>query len=176
MPFIRPTPDSDWQARLLTASFRGIPFGILDTRGSGGRRVRTHEYPFRDEPYSEDLGRRARRFQFSGFLVGDDAPEQLEPLLRAAEQKHSGMLVHPTRGYMQMQLEPVEYEERWDKGRYIEVRLSFVEPGRALYPASSTDTQAQTKATVDVGEVAVSDAYTKAIEDANAAAIATGAI
>ena len=44
---------------LREASFKGAPFHVEETGGQFGRRTVLHEYPFRDLPYGEDLGRSA---------------------------------------------------------------------------------------------------------------------
>ena len=52
------------------ASFRGVPFRTTDSDTGVGRRNEVHEYPMRDLPYADDLGRRAREFQVNGYVVG----------------------------------------------------------------------------------------------------------
>ena len=54
---------------LREASFRGARFEVDEVEASGGRRVVLHEYPLRDTPYSEDLGRRAREFSVRGYII-----------------------------------------------------------------------------------------------------------
>jgi hypothetical protein len=108
-----------------------------------------HEYPFRDEPYTEDLGRRARRIAFSAFVIGDDVAGRSLDLLSACQTFGPGLLVHPAYPARLYQCESVETEERWDKGRYVEFRLAFVEPGQALYPTDGADTQAATRGAAD---------------------------
>ncbi|HCS4673821.1 TPA: DNA circularization N-terminal domain-containing protein, partial [Escherichia coli] len=46
-----------WKDRLQDASFRGVPFKVEEESAGAGRRVETHEYPNRDKPYTEDLGK-----------------------------------------------------------------------------------------------------------------------
>ncbi|NAH43850.1 DNA circularization protein, partial [Escherichia coli] len=46
-----------WKDRLQDASFRGVPFKVEEESMGTGRRVETHEYPNRDKPYTEDLGK-----------------------------------------------------------------------------------------------------------------------
>lgn len=135
-------PDTLWQASLLPASYNGVPFFVLDETLAAGRRVALHQYPFRDTPWAEDLGRSARHFRFSAFLIGDDVLAQRDRLLDAIEAKGPGRLVHPTlRRPQQVQIEIVEFAERWDKGRVVELRLEAVEAGQVLYPTTGADTQ-----------------------------------
>ena len=47
-----------WE-NLRPASFRGVAFEVESHSESGGRRVELHEYPLRDTPYAEDLGKKS---------------------------------------------------------------------------------------------------------------------
>ena len=48
-----------WRDRLLDASFRGAAFRVEShSAEAAGRRAAVHQYPGRDTPYAEDLGRR----------------------------------------------------------------------------------------------------------------------
>lgn len=144
MPLPTPTATTPYGARFLQASFRGAAFAVEEDAGAVGRRGRTHEYPFRDTPYDEDLGRRARRYAFKAFVIGDDADAQRDALIAAIEAKGPGQLVHPSLGRIQVAVDknqPCAYRERWDNLRVIEFDLAFVEPGQDLYPTSALNTQ-----------------------------------
>lgn len=52
-----------------TATLAGVEFEILPSDHSGGRRILTHEYPFRDEHYNEDLGDKPRKWSIKGAFV-----------------------------------------------------------------------------------------------------------
>lgn len=161
MPLEQPFPSTAWQASLLPASFRGVPFGVMGSRGGAGRRGRLHQYPFRDIPYTEDLGRRARHCSLNAFVLGDDAGLQRDAVIAVCEQKGPGILIHPTLGVLQLQPDPdteIEWEERWDEGRAIAIRLAFVEHGTLSYPTAGADTQAGTgKAAADAFSAGKSD-------------------
>ena len=58
--------------KLLPASFRGVPFEVSSGSLKGGRRTVVHEYPQRDKPYVEDLGKAARQITIEAFFVGDN--------------------------------------------------------------------------------------------------------
>lgn len=88
---------TSWKDNLRPASFRGVPFQV-DDEGTFGRRVQVHEYPNRDKPYTEDLGRAARRFTINAYLVGDDFFEVRDRLIVAIDTPGPGTLVHPYYG------------------------------------------------------------------------------
>ena len=91
----------DWRDRLRDASFRGVPFSVEDDDASFGRRVQTHEYPNRDKPFTEDLGRAARRLTVNAYVIGDDYADKRDRLIAAVETAGPGTLVHPQYGEMQ---------------------------------------------------------------------------
>jgi len=58
-----------WRRRLQRASFKGFPFYVEQQGRSSGRRTVVFEYPKRDIPYAEDMGRHAIRYQMTGYLI-----------------------------------------------------------------------------------------------------------
>lgn len=85
--------------RLIGASFRGVPFLVEGSERSGGRRTEVHEFPFRDDPQVDDLGRRARTFQVEGYVIGENYIPARDLLLEALEDVEGpGELVHPYHG------------------------------------------------------------------------------
>ena len=91
---------SEWRERKQGASFRGVPFWLDTDSVNVGRRTQLHEFPQRDQPFVEDLGRRTRQYKFSGFVVGDDCLSQRDRLLTALDTPGPGELVHPWFGRM----------------------------------------------------------------------------
>lgn len=146
---IGPAPATPFQATLAECSFRGVPFIVEEFGGGVGRRGELHEYPLRDIPYAEDLGRRARRWRWRAYVLGDDALAQWSALCTALEQSGPGTLALPDGTSVQAQADPKE-EQRYtvtlDKGRKVSFELAFVEAGQILYPGSTPDTQAASKA------------------------------
>src|SRR4051812_33537247 len=110
--------------QLRDASFRGIPFGVFSSEARFGRRNAVHEYPYRDTVWVEDLGRAARRISLIGFLVGDDVIAQREQLIAACETEGDGELIHPTLGHLTDSLMSLSTEERWERGRVFELRMT----------------------------------------------------
>jgi DNA circularisation protein len=58
-----------WRRKLRIASFKGAPFYVDQQGRSSGRRTVLHQYPKRDIPYAEDMGREAMRYQITGYLI-----------------------------------------------------------------------------------------------------------
>lgn len=162
-----------WVLQLQQASFRGVPFGVLKADGSFGRRVAIHEYPFRDKPYVEDLGRATRRITILGFLVsnsliygGGDVKAQREKMIGAAETKDAGALVHPTLGQLNVSLLNVAITEKWDAEHYFECVFTFVESGERVFPSIATATGDATLAAAGVADAGASaDFLSSAVGD-----------
>lgn len=82
----------------LQGSYRGVPFVVMGNGGQAGRKQAVHDYPYRDTPWVEDLGRKGRLYRITGFLCGATCYVQRDLLADAAESKGPGLLVHPTIG------------------------------------------------------------------------------
>lgn len=132
---------------LREASFKGAKFHVEETGGQFGRRTVLHEYPFRDLPYGEDLGRAARRFDVSAFFLNAD---EYQAFIDACESEGAGTLIHPFFGKAFVQLEnsaDVRYP-RAEGGRYS-VQLTFVEAGENTEPDATEDAGGLLDAAVD---------------------------
>lgn len=130
---------------LLPASFRGVPFGVFADEIGGGRRVAVHQYPGREEPWAEDMGRGARSFRFRGFIVDGDVafaggPIQLQRalLIAALEKAGPGLLIHPTLGPVQVSVPRFSVGADLGAGKLSTIDLEFVEAGKRTYPSLLT--------------------------------------
>jgi len=80
---------------LRPGSFRGVEFFIDTSQRTLGRRATLHEFPNRETPFTEDLGRVADVFEVEGHLVGDDYFKARKKLERAVNKQGPGELIHP---------------------------------------------------------------------------------
>ena len=134
-----------WASARRSASFRGVAFVVLENSLRRGRQVALHAYPFRDDPWPEDLGRSPRVTGFRGFVVGDDADQRIADLIDAVEQPGPGELVHPTLGALTVQVLTFSASDAPDRGRVWSFEMSVVPATPRVYPAASADTQGQVK-------------------------------
>lgn len=130
-----------WKDRLQDASFRGVPFKVEDESSPVGRRVETHEYPNRDKPYTEDIGKITSRPSFSAYVVGDDCFDQRDRLIEALNKPGPGTLIHPTYGEMNVCVDgEIRVSTTKTEGRMVRFDLKFVEAGELSYPTSGAAT------------------------------------
>jgi prophage DNA circulation protein len=118
-----------WRDRLRPASFRGVPFYVDEASSEHGRRYHHHEYPQRDVPYAEDLGRKQRRYRVTGYAIGPGYMGVRDRLLTACEQPGPGKLVHPYLGELQVVCDGLQLRESDNEGGACRFELAFAEPG-----------------------------------------------
>lgn len=132
-----------WRDRQTAkASFRGVEFSVDTHELETGRRVHVHEYPLRDLPAAEDMGRSTRRFTVEALLLGADYDLQRDKLLAAAEARGPGKLVHPYLGEMQVSCVGIRLRERTQEGGVARMSLTFVEDGGARFPGNEASSGA----------------------------------
>ena len=159
-----------WTAQLKQASWRGVPFGVQTSTGKFGRRLAVHEYPFRDAPWAEDIGRATRKIGFQAFLIenstvygGGPVIAQRNAMIGAAETAGPGTLIHPTLGTLTVSLESLSISERWDAGRYFELEFSFIESGAATFPSNASSTTSAVTAAVKAVNAGAATSFQNAV-------------
>lgn len=144
---------------LIPAAFRGVDFHVERASDTAGRRLVTHEYPGRDTPYSEDMGRAARRWTLSGYVVGDDWLDQREQLQRAFNQSGPGLLVHPTEGELTVAVENAVFDFDDREARIIRFTATFVESGQKLQPSSRVNTGAEIEELAEAAKASIIEEF-----------------
>lgn len=128
-----------WRDNYRAATFRGVAFFVATADSSHGRRQAVHEAAQRDIPYTEDLGRKAREFGITGYLLGKEYDVAREELIKACEQAGPGVLVHPYRGELTVVCRGLSVGESSDEGGKCTVSMTFLEAGEASYPSAKVD-------------------------------------
>ena len=150
--------------QLLPASFRGVPFEVTSGSLSAGRRTVVHEYPQRDKPYVEDLGKATRQISIEAFVVGDDYIARGSALLAEIEKPGSGALIHPWLGEMTVTVTSVS-ELKFDTGLGT-AYLTFVatEAGDLEFPAPGAATQSAALEAADGLELSAVSKFVDSID------------
>lgn len=169
---------SAWRAQLQPASYNGITFYVRVQTRVGGNRLVAHEFPKKNIPWTENMGRRVRRWPITGYLVYSpvhmpDVFGQRDALLEELENGQIGTLILPT-GLHKMSDEPpgaVEVEtfgmiERQEEGGYVELEMMFVEAGQPVssqpftYTPGNVVSAAQNATTAFAGSNDITDPVT----------------
>jgi len=148
-----------WRDGLSRAAFRGVEFHVAAHEAGMGRRVQLHEYPLRDKPYAEDLGRRARTLSVEAYVLGDDYMARRDALVRAIEQPGPGTLQHPYLGEMRGSVVGFTLTESSREGGVARFVLQFVESGDAEFPRAAVNTGAAVAAAGEAAQQAVQQSF-----------------
>jgi prophage DNA circulation protein len=156
MATIQEVSPAPWRLQLVPASFAGVQFHVEHQGRSGGRRVVLHEYPKRNTPYAEDMGRSAFRYQVTGYLIGPSYHTGKKALMIALDNSEGGTLMDP---YLAEPLncicERYNVSETRERGGYCTFEMSFVELGSPGNTPEQISTAFQTRsAASDTGSSA----------------------
>lgn len=132
-----------WRDDLRKASYRGVEFHVDAATLTAGRRLARHEYPQRDTPYLEDMGRKGREYKVEAFVIGADYMSQRDKLLAAIETAGAGQLVHPYYGTLQVAVSgECQITESTQQGGMARISIPFLEAGIQQEPLQSVDSTA----------------------------------
>jgi len=144
-----------WRDQLQPASFKGAAFFVDGHEAQLGRRVHVHEFPLRDQPYPEDLGRKARQLTVQAYVLGDSYMQARNRLMVAVEKAGPGQLVHPYLGELRCTVLDCKVTESTAEGGMARFTLQLVEAGDARFPTEATNTTAAVAAAADFAAEAV---------------------
>lgn len=125
--------------KLRQGSFRGFEFFIETSQVAGGRRAVQHQYPNRETPYTEDIGRQAKSYQIEGHIIGDNYFDAKEELFSVFEKKGPGELIHPYYGSLMVQLSALNVSESIKQGAIATFSVTFLELGNPKFPKGTND-------------------------------------
>lgn len=121
-----------WRDNLRQASFRGVVFHVDDRKLATGRRLHVHEFPKRNSPFPEDMGKKTRKYEVDAYVLGDDYMARRDRLVAACEREGAGQLVDHWGRSQRVKCEVCDLTETKQDGRYAKFKLSFVEDGAAM--------------------------------------------
>ena len=131
-----------WRDALLPASFKNVEFHVEAMSEDNGRRIVTHEFPKKEYPYSEDMGRRAFSYTVRGYCISFMSDTNIplyqrdyrvpRDLLRyALDQGGYGWLQLPTFRPVRVVCERYRLTEETRFGGYCTFDMAFTELGVA---------------------------------------------
>jgi len=148
-----------WRDDLRAGTFRGAPFQIDRHNVSGGRRVAVHEYPQREQPWVEDLGRKADGFSLELYVLGLDYFDARDRLEAALREPGPGTLVHPYLGTLRVAVRSYRLRESTREGGIARFSVDFVEAGEQREPKAETDTPSVVTDKADQAKAAAESAF-----------------
>jgi prophage DNA circulation protein len=164
-----------WRDQLQKGKFRDAEFYTEADDGIIGRRVQVHEYPLRDKPYVEDLGRKGRQFTLDLYVLGDDYMAARDRLIAAIEKPGPGPLVHHWLGLMQASVVDCRISHSTREGGMCRFAVTFIEGGENTYPSALTDTRNYVNTQADACILAEIDAFATGFSIAGVASFVSSA-
>jgi len=157
-----------WKANMLPASLAGLPFFVDGANGKFGRRYVLHEYPGRDIPYPEDMGRKGRAINIQAFVIANknnngDYMKDRDALIAEVEKPGAKQLVHPWLGRMTITVFDFELGESTREGGMATITLSVVESGADIFPEVRTQTPAAVIDQAKTSELSVASWFANAV-------------
>ena len=148
------------------ASFRGVPFHLLDSDMEVGRRTVTHNYPLSNQPYNEDMGKKTRALNLKASILNsipgaNDYQVNANKLLQACEKSGSGVLVCPGLVVCKVVCTKCQVQYSSSGKGEAQFQLSFEEEGENSFPSAKSDLE---KVMKEKSESALED-FQKAITD-----------
>jgi prophage DNA circulation protein len=126
----------------MPASFRTAQFHVEVGSHESGRRIVLHEFPKRDMPYAEDMGRRAYDITVRAYCVAYPfdtnrplyqrdyrVPRNL--LIRELETEGAGILQLPSLRPVSVVVQRYRVTEEQKAGGFCMFDISFIESGQA---------------------------------------------
>jgi prophage DNA circulation protein len=150
-------------------SFRGAVFRCEKHDAEIGRRTSLKEYPGRDKPLVEDLGRASRKFTLDMYVLGENYDADRDALRQALEKRGAGELIHPWWGTMRVTLQgQARVTESTKQGGIAHFTATFIEAGDELDLVSKAATDLAVVSSVSSVRTAIQAQFARAFSVANA--------
>jgi len=145
---------SPWRDELLPASFDGNEFFMEVGSREGGNRLVVHQFPKKDSPYTENMGRRANDWRVVGYLIQSARRPDYRPArdaLTASLEKGMGgkpaQLQLPTMKPAIVLVQTYRLTEEERLGGFCRFDMHFVEAGASPFkPTAAPGAQVSQKA------------------------------
>ena len=105
--------------------------------------MQLHEFPQRDEPFAEQLGKQAQVHRLVCWIIGDDCFERRDKFMEAVQTPGAGELVHPWLGRMQVKAGEAELTHDFKQGGMAAFAVTFYPDIPLKFPAAKVNTQQQ---------------------------------
>jgi len=168
----------DWFNLLRPASWRGVAFEVSGEDSEFGRNVVVHEFPQRDAPYVEDMGRKSRPYKMEAWLCAGpsnnfDVWTQRDALIEAVNKAGEGVLVHPFYGVLSGYIAVFTVKQSSsENGGLINFSIEFVEAGEKDFKSSAEiDTEGDVADAVESSFDALKSEFSTSFELSSNAAL-----
>lgn len=132
-----------WKQGLRPARFGSATFHTTDRGLKGGKALAVHEFPKRNSPYTEEMGRQARKWHVDAYVIGDDYMAARDALIAECEKPGARSYNDHWGRSGVVQCEDYDLKETSQEGRMARITLVLVEAGSSAMPMAIIATAAQ---------------------------------
>lgn len=130
-----------WRDRYqVKGKFRDAEFIVMAEDLEPGRRVTVHEFPKRDDPVVEDMGKKKHQYTLNVVVVGPDYDYARNKLIDALDQPGSGDLIHPTDGKLRVSIIDSRETQTTTEGGMARFTITYIVVGNHTYNFEQVDT------------------------------------
>lgn len=160
-----------WRDQLRPAKLGNASFFVDASDATLGRNTQTHEYPLRDKPSVEDLGRKARRFTLDCYVIGEQYMSDRDLLIAELESFGPKTLVHPYMGEMKVNVVDAQGpRESTKEGGLARFSITVVESGTVLLLSEVQVTAKRVQDTSAISTLSASTVFAQKYKTKNALA------
>ena len=134
-----------WRDEIRPASFRGIPFSVVSSDASFGRRIKIYEFIKKEATYIYDMGSAADDFALECYVIQNTDNDfnyfkNRDALIQACKQKGPGTLIHPYYGELNVRVNgKIKVKEAFKEGGIARITITFVNEGATKYPGKTSN-------------------------------------
>lgn len=133
---------ADFLSSLRSASFRGLSFELPQDDHAFGRRVVTHQYPGRDEPFHEDMGSDIDDFSLEAIIQGENFVRAADAFEAALKKAGPGTLIHPHMGQLTVIVKSGRRSHSTDSVGEVRFSITFEKYGGPRFPSNASNSAA----------------------------------
>jgi prophage DNA circulation protein len=127
------------------------------------------EFPLRDEPDIERLGKKTVERNFDCFVIGADYMDARDALLAELDKQQTQVLVHPWLGTLRVEISNYTFSETAEEGGMARFQISYFLAASKSRPEVIADTRAGVAGKATVAKKSIADQFEQAFSIDNAA-------
>jgi len=120
---------SPWKRGLRRAMLGGIEIHTRDRSLESGRRLAIHEYPKRNTPFPEDMGKATREYDLDAYVIGDNYMSQRDRLIKRCEREGAMSYIDHWGVSQRVKCRRIRLIETSEVGRMCRFSIDLVEAG-----------------------------------------------
>ncbi len=158
-----------WRDNIREGRLGNAAFCVRSHQAGGGSRLQVTEFPLRDEPDIERLGKKTVERNFDCFVIGADYMDARDALLAELDKQQTQVLVHPWLGTLRVEISNYTFSETTEEGGMARFQISYFLATSKPRPDVMIDTRAGVTSKATVARKSIADQFAQTFSLDNAA-------